>query len=285
MSFILSALKKVENKRNLGSVPELSSIQIQSFENLENRRHRLVTTLSIVGIVSVALFAAFWFYKPLMEQSIAEQKTQSVVITTPVIDGVITQPIQPTQTPTPQTTIIQAPVSQTPQTNIVPTNTVPPNTASPNAILPNTAPPNVVLPNTAPYVTHNNPTPNYYPQQPQTFNNNVAVPQSPTYTPPVSPNLYQNPAGMPKWEPLPVGIVNYEDLPNRLRERIPNIQLSAHIHSDLRPQARKVIINGVALREGQRLSDDLSVHQINSDGVVMDYQGTLFLLSKANIFN
>ena len=265
MSFILSALKKVENKRNLGLVPELSSIQVQSFENLDNRRYRLATVLSVVGIVSVALFVAFWFYKPLMEQSIAEQKTQSVVITTPVIDGVI---LQPTQPPTPPTPMVQTPV---PQTNIVPTNVVPPI--------------NVVPPNTVPYVTRNNPALNYYPpQQPQTFNNNVAA-QSPTYTPPVSPNLYQNPAEMPKWEPLPVGIVNFEDLPNGMRERIPNIQLSAHIHSDLRPQARKVIINGIALREGQRLSDDLSVHQINSDGVVMDYQGTLFLLSKANIFN
>ena len=243
----------------MGLVPELSSIQVQSFDNLDNRRHRLGTVLSIVGIVSVVLFASFWFYKPLMEQSPAEQKTQSVVITTPVIDGVI---LQPTQAPTPQTPMVQTPV---PQTNIVPINVVPPNTV--------------------PYVTPNNPTPNYYPpQQPQTFNNNVAA-QSPTYTPPVPPNLYQNPAEVPKWEPMPVGIVNYEDLPNGLRQRIPNIKLSAHIHSDLRPQARKVIINGIALREGQRLSDDLLVHQINSDGVVMDYQGTLFLLNKANIFN
>ncbi len=259
MSFILSALKKVENKRNLGSVPEISSIQVQSFENLDNRRHRFGTVLSIVGIVSVAIFAALWFYKPLTEHSTADQKVQSMVITTPVIDGAIPQP----------------PVAQTPppQTNVVPTVVVPPNT----------------VPSAVPYTVPNNYPPAYYPPayyppQPQTVNNNVAV-QSPTYTPSASPYLYQNPVDAPEWEPLPVGIVNYEDLPSGLRQRIPNIQLSAHIHSDLRPQARKVIINGVALREGQRLSDDLSVHQINSDGVIMDYQGTLFLLGKANIFN
>ena len=255
MSFILSALKKVENKRNLGSVPELSSIQVQSFDNLDSRRNRLGTVLAAVGIVSVAIFAALWFYKPIAEQSTAEQKVQSVVIKTPVVDGAISQP-PVVQTPPP------------PQTSVVPAVVV-----SPNA-----------MPSVAPYVAPNNPPPTYYPPQPQTLNNNVAA-QSPTYTPSASPQLYQNPVDAPKWEPMPVGIVNYEDLPSGLRQRIPNIKLSAHIHSDLRPQARKVIINGVALRERQRLSDDLSVHQINSDGVIMDYQGTLFLLSKTNIFN
>ncbi len=247
MSFILSALKKVENKRNLGSVPELSSIQVQSFDNLDSRRNRLSTVLSIVGIVSVAVFAALWLYKPLTEQSTAEQKTQSVVIKTPVIDGAILQP-----------PVVQTPPS--PQTSVVPAVVV-----SPNAV-----------PSAAPYVSPNNSPPAYYSSQPQTPNNNAAA---------QSPPLYQNPVDAPKWEPLPVGIVNYEDLPSGLRQRIPSIQLSAHIHSDLRPQARKVIINGVALRERQRLSDNLSVHQINSDGVIMDYQGTLFLLSKTNIFN
>ena len=256
MSFILSALKKVENKRNLGSVPEISSIQVQSFENLDNRRHRFGTMLSIAGIVSVAIIAVLWFYKPLTEQSPTDQKIQSVVITTPVIDGAVSQPQVMQTSPSP------------PQTSVVPTAVVPSNTVPP----------------AVPYVVPNNPTPAYYPPQPQTPNNNFAA-QSPTYTPPVSPNLYQNPVDAPEWEPLPVGIVDYENLPSGLRQRIPNIQLSAHIHSDLRPQARKVIINGVALREGQRLSDDLSVHQINSDGVIMDYQGTLFLLNKTNIFN
>lgn len=255
MSFILSALKKVENKRNLGSVPELSSIQIQSFDNLDSRRNRLGTVLSTVGIVAAAIFAALWFYKPLAEQSTAEQKSQSVVIKTPVIDGAISQPPGVQTSPPPQTSVVPAVV------------------VSPNAVPP-----------VAPYVVPNNSPPAYYPPQPQTPNNNFAA-QSPAYTPPASPQLYQNPVDAPKWEPLPVGIVNYEDLPSGLRQRIPNIKLSAHIHSDLRPQARKVIINGVALRERQRLSDDLLVHQINSDGVIMDYQGTLFLLSKANIFN
>ena len=237
-------------------MPEISSIQVRSFENLDNRWYRFGTVLSIVGIVSVAILAAFWFYKPLGQQSSTEQEIQSVVITTPVIDGAISQPQVMQTPPTP------------PQTRVAPTAVVPSNTVPPAAL----------------YVAPNNPTPAYYPPQPQTPNDNVAA-QSPTYTPPASPNLYQNPVDALEWEPLPVGIVDYEDLPSGLRRRIPNIQLSAHIHSDIRPQARKVIINGVALREGQRLSDDLSVHQINSDGVVLDYQGTLFLLSKTNIFN
>ena len=254
MSFILSALKKVENKRNLGSVPELSSIQIQSFDNPNSLRHRISIALSIVSIVAVAIFAILWFYNPLPEQTSTEQKLHSVMVTPPVVDGVIPQTHQPS--------VVQ---------------TAPPTSpaAAPSNIVPATAPPS-------------NPAPIYYPPQQPTVNNNVAAQSpatAPAYTAPPSPHLYQNPTDAPEWEPLPVGIVNYEELPNGLRQRIPNIELSAHIHSDLRPQARKVIINGVSLREKQRLSNDLSVHQINADGVVMDYQGTLFLLSKTRIFN
>lgn len=252
MSFILSALKKVENKRNLGSVPELSSVQIQSFENLDNRRHRLGIVISIVGIVSVVIVTALWLYKPLLKQSATEPNMQSASIIAPAAEGITPRLPQPSAVRSP---VVETP---TPQTNAVP------------------------------YVVRSNPTPApapvYYPPQPQNLNNDAAT-HPPTYTPAPSPHLYQNSADTPAWEPLPVGIVNYEDLPSGLRQRIPGIQLSAHIHSDLRPQARKVIINGVALREGQRLSDDLSIHQINSDGVVLDYQGTLFLLSKTSIFN
>lgn len=225
MSFILSALKKVENKRSLGSVPELSAIQVQSYEHSDNR-HRTSIVLATVGIAAVVIFTALWLYKPAFEQN----------------------PTAPIATDTAR----------------LPVNT------QPTIATPSQSPP--------PYVVDNNPSPaaqtSYPPQSQPTINNATA-----------SPQLNQNYIEAPGWEPLPVGIVNYDELPKGLRQHIPNIQLSAHIHSDLRPRARKVIINGVALREGQRLSDDLTVHQINADGVVMDFQGTLFLLGKDSIFN
>ena len=261
MSFILSALKKVENKRSLGYVPEISSVQVQGFERADNRRYQIGVALSVISIAALAIFAVLWFYKPLLEQNSGEQEMKSVVVVPPVVnDGMP----QANQSPMSQNLMTRTPVEQT---NITPA--MPPNQASP----------------AAPYVVRSNPTavaPTYYPPQQPTINNNFAT-SPPAYTP--SPQLYQNPTDAPAWEPLPVGIVNYEELPSGLRQRIPNIQLSAHIHSDIRPQARKVIINGVSLREGQRLSDDLTVHQINSDGVILDYQGTLFLLSKTSIFN
>jgi len=241
MSFILSALKKVENTRNLGSVPEVSSIQLQSFERPANRSRRIITVLSVSGVTALAVVAGLWLSNPPSQQKLAEQQLRSVLITPPVVDGVIPSPLQPPTAP-----------------------------ASGGAAVALPALPAV------PYVIQTNPQPVYYPQIP-VINGTIAP----------APNLYQNPAvaKQPEWEALPVGIVNYDELPNGLRQRMPNIQLSAHIYSDLRPQARKVIINGVPLREKQRLSDDLVVHQINADGVIMDYQGTLFLLGKNSIFN
>ncbi|MBC6413605.1 MAG: general secretion pathway protein GspB [Chromatiales bacterium] len=243
MSFILSALKKVENKRNLGAAPDISAIQVQSYDYADNHRYRISVVLATIGVTAVVIFTGLWLYKTLPEP-------------------IATEPNIPTRIATPSAadTILQT--DSSPQINRPPVAATPPSAAA-------AVPPSVVRNNLTPAAQ------TYYPPAQQPAINNATV----------APQLYQNPVETPDLEPLPVGIVNYEELPNGLRKRIPNIQLSAHIHSDLRPQARKVIINGVALREGQRLSDDLTVHQINADGAVMDFQGTLFLLGKNSIFN
>ena len=264
MSFILSALKKVENKRNLGAVPELSSLQVQSYQRSDNHRYRVGIILSVSAFTVVAIMlSALWLLNMPPQATTVELKTPTAM-TASTTAGNNTVPSVPQSPPSAPT--YHLPPQQYNNNNVA---RPPPSYTSPAL-----SPGNLV-----------SPAPTYhYPPQHQYGNSSVAVP-SPTYQSPPSPQLYQNPSAAPNWEPLPVGIVNYEELPSGLRQRIPNIKLSAHIHSDIRPQARKVIINGVALREGQRLSDDLTVHHINVDGVVMDYQGTLFLLSKTSIFN
>ena len=79
-------------------------------------------------------------------------------------------------------------------------------------------------------------------------------------------------------------IPDYEALPMSLRDILPPLQLSGHLYSFARPQARKVIIDGLSLRENQHLDDDLMVRKIVPDGVVLDFQGQLFKLSADRIF-
>lgn len=248
MSYILSALKKVERKRKLKDTPELWSVQIEDITPDNPRLRRISIALSTISLAAVVVISGIWYHSTRLPTTMsATPKLQTVLVTPPTVDGVVSpEGLQ-----------------------VIPLSQVAPPTVNPTIQTPAAS---IAVPTVMPYV--------YY-QQPTSPPANTVAPTAPAV---LSPHLYQGTADHPM-EPISVGIVNYNQLPDGLRNRIPNIQLSAHIYSDTRPQARKVIINGVTLREKQSLSNDLSVHQINSDGVVMDYQGTLFLLDKKSIFN
>ena len=79
-------------------------------------------------------------------------------------------------------------------------------------------------------------------------------------------------------------IRDIDALPPSLRERLPPLLLSGHLYSAAHPQARKVILNGIALKEKQYLIDDLMVSEIRSDGVVLDFQGILFSMNAKRMF-
>ena len=241
MSYILSALKKVEHKRRLRDTPELLSVQIEDVTPDHPRLRRLSVVLSTISLISVIALSGIWYHSTRLPPSMSDTpKLQTVLVAPLAADGSV-QAMTPLA-PLPQTQAA-SPVVQAPAT------------------------PSVELPHV------------YYRQPPPVATQ--ALPSAAS-----NPYLYRKDSiDGNLTEPLSVGIVNYNQLPEGLRARIPSMQLSAHIYSDTRPRARKVIINGVSLREKQSLSDDLSVYQINADGVVMDYQGTLFLIDKKSIFD
>ncbi len=60
---------------------------------------------------------------------------------------------------------------------------------------------------------------------------------------------------------------------------LPELHLDIHVYSDV-PEDRFVFINMAKQREGTRLSEGPVVAEITPDGVVLNYQGTLFLLPR-----
>ena len=59
---------------------------------------------------------------------------------------------------------------------------------------------------------------------------------------------------------------------------LPELRLDMHVYSDV-PGDRFVFINMAKQREGARLSEGPVVAEITPEGVVLNYQGTLFLLT------
>ena len=86
-----------------------------------------------------------------------------------------------------------------------------------------------------------------------------------------------------QWTPVG-GIPDLAELPPSLRGHLPRLRLTGHLYSLGHPNARKVILNGVALKEKQYLEDELMVSEITPDGVILDFRGQLFHMGAAQMF-
>ena len=78
--------------------------------------------------------------------------------------------------------------------------------------------------------------------------------------------------------------VDFEYLPAHVRARLPVLSVTGHLYSSARPQANKIFINGAALREGQFVTEELMVREITAAGAVMEFDGVRFRLGKSRIF-
>lgn len=69
--------------------------------------------------------------------------------------------------------------------------------------------------------------------------------------------------------------LEFSQLPEETKKELPKISISAHIYSN-NPGSRIVNINGSNIREGEEVIKGLKVREITMTGVIFDYQGLLF---------
>jgi len=70
-------------------------------------------------------------------------------------------------------------------------------------------------------------------------------------------------------------IPELEDLPDSLREGIPELHFAGHTYAD-DPTRRMIIINNKIVREGEKAGNSLRLVEITWTGVIMNYRGQLF---------
>lgn len=70
-------------------------------------------------------------------------------------------------------------------------------------------------------------------------------------------------------------VYQLSDLPPSIREKLPAFTISTSLYSD-DPSARLVKINGTTLREGNYLSAGLKLEEITPDGVIFNFQNYRF---------
>ncbi len=70
-------------------------------------------------------------------------------------------------------------------------------------------------------------------------------------------------------------IPDFSQLPEDTKKELPNIIISAHIYSN-NPRSRIININGSTVKEGDEIIKGMTVVEITMSGVILDYQGHRF---------
>jgi general secretion pathway protein B len=276
MSYILDALKRSQEERELGSVPTLSSLSAQ--QEPPRRGHNVPWVLSALLLAVVAV--AVSLYALLRGEGGGELPPALPVATAPAV-----QP-PPTVLPTPP-----APV----QTSAPPAARKPPAKApappQPVVRQPSAAAQprvrSVVRPLAQGLETVAPPVPADLQEEVDAFRQRVMGEQEPATTETAeesaqhedaaaaSPAAAQSPAEQEREAAIP----RFRALPSGVQSQIPPHRISVHVYV-AEPARRFVILDSQRMAEGDRNDSGLRLEEIRPDGVVLSYGAHRFFAER-----
>lgn len=281
MSYILDALRRADQERNLGEVPKLD-MALQSTAAAERPRRWPTVLLIICLATAVAVIA--W----LIEQSMFENVTNDAA-EPPAVPQLATV-VEPNQAkpqaalPKPQPApLIQPQVQPEPQVRSQAAVQEP----AAAAVQPAPKPQPIPAPAPAPAVPQtveepavaDVPSPSPAPEVTVDNQRRSARLPTPTVAPAPSPNWARDESAQPA-RSLPApreGLVSYLGLSKSTRDSMPALNMNAHVFST-NPARGFVLINSKRYRIGDYLAEGPELVDILPDGAVLKHRGTEFLL-------
>ena len=284
MSYILEALQKSERKRQKDTVPDLQSVHVPAAVKKDRRPlwpWLLTAVLLVNGFLLVYYLPSSRDDRVLTGQGLPENRDpaasqQPLVTPSPALT--------PTAEPLPITSATHAPATteellpaavqtEKPKETKKTTSEIPaphsPVAAQQSPIVPRSTAEDRTAVVTGGANTSNEIAEHKIPAA----ENAIASPEDPQ--PPDNPaaenalHSAHGPASSAEEIPL------LSTLPQSFRQRLPELSISFLSYSQ-KPSKRIVSINGRILREGQTITDDLTIERITSAGVVLDYRGDRF---------
>ena len=288
MSFILDALKKLEQKRQQGTVPDLMTIHAH---DRQKSGKRMIWPYLVVGafILNAGILAAVFRpweakdQKPVMQASVEEPQK-----TAPVMSG--QQDVKSNALASASSQIIEVPVVPDKKTiakkTIKNSSTITARTQIETKIPKHE---NSPLP-----VEEQINTPRQVEENPA--NNQITTKESSASmrfnTSPQEMEVLRkkikeetsHSGSVPPPKDKPVKkveadsdnqVLELSQIPEETRKGLPAITISAHIYSN-EPRSRIVNINGSTIKEGDQVTKGLKVREITMNGVIFDYQGLRF---------
>ncbi len=240
MSYILDALRKSEQERQRGKVPDLNSYKEEPVAEKQGRNFWPWITLVII-VINVVVAAAIWYpsrnstplvtaaTSPVPDKSAVPRQAASPESAVP-ISRAATTPI-----PKPQPKPVEKPIPEKPELLQEPI---------PKTVVTDSRPPVQTVPT-------------------------VVGPDIPAPKP-----ISQDPASSSP-APSVAYMPQLEELPANERAGIPDMTFSSHMYSSI-PRFRSIIINGKRLKEGEYFSENLQVREITDKGVIMSNGNVMF---------
>lgn len=260
MSYILEALKKSQQERDLGQVPTLETLPAMTESGPSRINHWGVAAVVLAGLaVVIALYAALRAV-PTREDSVPVATVPAQPASAAV--SVVPDPVRELPQPAPVSS--QVPVGEGAQPGVI--DEFPPERSS-------SVPPQAREPVREPAQPERRPSPPPRPaavtrpedkipedlrQEIETFKQNLRNEKA--------DRRKQADAALPPHKLR---------LPREVEERLPASLMTGHIY-DKEPAKRFVLINARKLREGEQTRQGIFVEEILPSGVVLSYEGHRF---------
>ena len=242
MSYILEALKKSEDERGNGNIPDVQTIHSSSLNYRSDKK--IYWPYFLIAAILLNLFAILYFIldkEKNPEHSATTPQNETVKNTVPVKSKDTSEQ----NTPTNKNITITSPTDTTNSKNQPRKNTD--KKINKDKSITHTE-------MTAPAAITINPD---KPVQTQEKDDQIV-------------KTTNNPPGNDT-----NNIQSFYDLPESISRQLPAIIISAHVYSS-NPLMRSIVINNNFMEEGEYVLDDLILYEITTDGAIFNYKGTLF---------
>ena len=293
MSFILDALKKLEQKRQQATLPDLMTVH--GTEHHPRGKRMIWPYLLLIALLLNAGILLAWLQPwktgsapaPLQTQAENEQQNEAAVVSGKAEDPDNSEPVKKS-TPVNERPVMAKADSAHIKTAAEADNILSHTKANPaeseadNALL------NIVTDTPEPEVVENIDPSNAEPftqEATAPFNMDMSRHELDTLRNTIreEQNVVEDNASMPSDHAEDVNtspddnVLEFSQLPSEIRESLPDMAITGHIYSN-NPTSRMVNINGSIIREREKVTGGLAVDEITMSGVIFTYQGFRFIM-------
>ncbi len=263
MSYILEALKKSEYARQQGKVPDLATLPPIDAPGGASPVVRHLPLLAASALLLAVVVAVAGWWRPW--QAPPESVAAAPLPARPAAS------LETAAVPTP------TPTSTDPAPAAAPLDAPPPAPVAPEAVAAQPAPPALA---SRPQPAQPTP-PAAPPEQARPALQVQALPPAPKAVlptralPPAAPAPATAAPASTALPAPPSRVLAFYELPPVVRERIPTLAVSGFSYAE-EPDMRLAVINDRVLRQGESAAPGITLEQIASDGVVLNFSGYRF---------